>query len=169
MIQKKICMVGMFATGKTSLVQRFVYSIFSQKYHSTVGVKVDRKEIIVEGGTVKLLLWDIEGRTAEHDIPATYLKGAHGILYVVDGTRRETLDELESIQDTVRRAAGTVPSVVALNKVDLTDQWKLKEKDEKALRRRALHSIRTSAKLGEGVESVFQWLATATVNAEVSR
>lgn len=169
MIQKKICMVGMFGTGKTSLVQRFVYSMFSQKYHSTVGVKVDRKEVDVDGATVKLLLWDIEGRTAEQDIPGSYLKGTHGILYVVDGTRRETLDELESIQESARRAAGGVPSVVALNKCDLTDEWKLKDKDETALRRRALHSIRTSAKLGDGVESVFQWLARATVNTEVSR
>ncbi|HSJ64797.1 MAG TPA: Rab family GTPase [Gemmatimonadaceae bacterium] len=169
MIQKKICMVGMFGTGKTSLVQRYVYSMFSQKYHSTVGVKVDRKEVQVDGETVKLLLWDIEGRTAEQDIPATYLKGAHGIVYVVDGTRRETLDQLESIQETARRAAGSVPSVVALNKCDLTAEWKLKDKDETALRRRALHSIQTSAKLGEGVEQVFQWVAAATVNAGLAR
>lgn len=169
MIQKKICMVGMFATGKTSLVQRFVYSIFSQKYHSTVGVKVDRKEIDVDGSTVNLLLWDIEGRTVEQDIPASYLKGAHGILYVVDGTRRETLDELESIQELVHRAAGTVPSVVALNKADLTNEWKLEDKDETVLRRRALHSIRTSAKLGDGVEQAFRWLAMATVNSDPAR
>jgi len=42
-IQKKICMIGAFATGKTSLVSQFVHSIFSDKYHTTVGVKIDKK------------------------------------------------------------------------------------------------------------------------------
>lgn len=169
MMQKKICMVGVFATGKTSLVQRLVYSIFSQKYHSTVGVKVDRKEVAIDGGTVTLLLWDIEGRTAEQDVPASYLRGAHGVLYVVDGTRRETLDELASLQETVRGAVGAVPSVVALNKADLTSEWKIGRKDEEALRKRSLHFITTSAKTGEGVDSVFEWLARATLGAQLAR
>ena len=41
MMQKKICVLGGFAVGKTSLVARFVSSIFSDKYLSTVGVKID--------------------------------------------------------------------------------------------------------------------------------
>ena len=36
MIQKKVCMVGLYGTGKTSLVQRFVHSLFSERYLSTV-------------------------------------------------------------------------------------------------------------------------------------
>ena len=65
MIQKKVCMVGVFGTGKTSLVQRYVRSLFSAKYHSTVGVKIDRKQVQVGTEQVSLLLWDIEGRTPE--------------------------------------------------------------------------------------------------------
>ena len=169
MIQKKICMVGIFGTGKTSLVQRLVYSIFSQKYHSTVGVKVDRKQVVVRGATVNLLLWDIEGRTPDQDIPASYLGGAHGILYVVDGTRRETFDELESLQEMVARAAGAVPSVVALNKSDLADQWQIGKRETTKLQERGAHGIRTSAKTGEGVEDVFMWLAEATLDADATR
>jgi GTPase SAR1 family protein len=48
MIQKKICMLGGFAVGKTSLVSRFVRSVFSDKYHSTVGVKVDKKAVVLQ-------------------------------------------------------------------------------------------------------------------------
>ena len=55
MIQKKVCMVGVFATGKTSLVHRFVHSLFSAKYHSTVGVKIDRKQVQV--GTERQVLY----------------------------------------------------------------------------------------------------------------
>ena len=87
MIQKKVCMVGVFGTGKTSLVQRYVHSLFSSKYHSTVGVKIDRKQVRVGETDVNLLLWDVEGRTAEQEIPASYLRGAHAVLFVADGTR----------------------------------------------------------------------------------
>jgi small GTP-binding protein len=121
MLQKKICMVGVFGTGKTCLVQRYVHSIFSVKYLSTVGVKIDRREVQASGQPVTLVLWDLEGRDATRDINPSYLRGAHGVLYVVDGTRRETFDQLFEIQNLVLTALGDVPSVVALNKSDLTD------------------------------------------------
>ena len=85
MIQKKICMVGVAGTGKTCLVQRFVHSIFSPRYLSTVGVKIDRKPVTVAGQLVTLLLWDLEGRDDQRDVSTSYLRGAHGLIYVVDG------------------------------------------------------------------------------------
>ena len=45
MLQKKICMLGGFGVGKTSLVSRFVTSIFSDNYLTTIGVKIDKKSI----------------------------------------------------------------------------------------------------------------------------
>ena len=36
MIQKKVCMVGTSGVGKTSLVAKFVHSMFSDKYLTTV-------------------------------------------------------------------------------------------------------------------------------------
>jgi len=165
MIQKKVCMVGVFATGKTSLVQRFVHSLFSAKYHSTVGVKIDRKQVQVGTEQVNLLLWDIEGRTAEQEIPESYLKGAHAVLYVADGTRRETFEQLFSLRDHVRSAAGDVPSIVALNKYDLKGQWVVSADDGRKLIGGGFHMLTTSAKTGEGVEDAFRWLATATLTA----
>jgi small GTP-binding protein len=125
MIQKKICMVGVFGTGKTCLVQQYVHSIFSVKYLSTVGVKIDRKEVQVDGETVMLMLWDLEGRDGNRDVSPSYIKGAHGIIYVVDGTRPETLDQMYEIRDMVTGEVGEIPSVVAVNKVDLVNEWRL--------------------------------------------
>lgn len=168
MIQKKICMVGVFGTGKTCLVQQFVHSIFSVKYLSTVGVKIDRKEVQVGDQTVTLMLWDLEGRDGTHDVSPSYIRGAHGVIYVVDGTRRETLEQIHEIRDMVIGVVGEIPSVVAVNKIDLVDEWQLTEADEEAVHARGLHHFRTSAKTGNGVEDTFQWLAKATLgNAEV--
>ena len=163
MLQKKICMVGVFGTGKTCLVQRYVHSIFSTKYLSTVGVKIERREIQAKGQPISLVLWDLEGREATRDINPSYIRGAHGILYVVDGTRRETFEQLFEINDVVVQSLGAVPNVVALNKSDLTDQWQLKPADTKRLTSAGFFSLPTSAKSGAGVEAAFQHLADATV------
>jgi small GTP-binding protein len=168
MIQKKVCMVGLFGTGKTSLVQRFVHSLFSERYLSTVGVKIDRKQVDLDGTTVALVLWDLAGRDGQEDITTSYLRGAHAILYVADGTRRETCDQLPELRALVREAAGEVPEVVALNKSDLKDRWTITATDEQSLAS-AFDLVRTSAKTGEGVEDAFQRIARATLATREAR
>ena len=165
MIQKIVCMVGVFGTGKTCLVQQFVHSIFSTKYLTTVGVKIDRKLVEMDGSSVTLLLWDLAGRDGHQDITLSYLRGAHAILYVVDGTRRETFEQVFELRELAKGTVGDVPSAVALNKIDLVDQWALKPADEDALAKHPWHRIRTSAKTGEGVESAFSWLARAALTS----
>jgi small GTP-binding protein len=169
MMQKKVCMVGLFATGKTSLVQRFVHSRFSERYLSTVGVKIDRKEVEVDGTGITLLLWDLAGRDGFEDITPSYLRGSHGILYVADGTRRETWEQLSGLRTLARDAAGDVPSVLAINKADLTDQWALARSEEQQLAAE-WDVVRTSAKTGDGVEEIFRRLGRGTLaRREASR
>jgi small GTP-binding protein len=158
-IQKKICMVGVFATGKTSLVQQFIYSKFSEKYHSTVGVKIDRKEVDVAGTQVNLLLWDLAGQDKFQSVQGSYLRGSSGIFFVVDGTRRETLTELAGLRELVHRTLGDVPAVIAVNKADLEDQWQLGQGDFDGLFGEGRHVLKTSAKTGLGVNEAFLWLA----------
>lgn len=158
-IQKKICMVGVFATGKTSLVQQYVHSKFSEKYHSTVGVKIDRKEVSVSGAQVNLLLWDLAGQDKVHAVRDSYLRGSSGIVFVADGTRRETLDELAGLQALVDETLGMVPAVIAVNKADLEDQWRVGPDDLRRLAGERRLVLRTSAKNGAGVNEAFEWLA----------
>ena len=168
MIQKKVCMVGLFGTGKTSLVQRFVHSLFSERYLSTVGVKIDRKPIQVDGADLTLVLWDLAGRDGHEDITTSYLRGSHAILYVADGTRRETCDQLPELRALVREAAGEVPEVLALNKSDLKERWALASGDEEALSK-AFDLVRTSAKTGDGVEETFLRIGRATLTTKEAR
>jgi small GTP-binding protein len=160
-IQKKLCMVGVFGTGKTSLVRRFVHSKFSDQYLSTVGVKIDRKAVRANNKEINLLLWDLEGRDGAQDIQTSYLRGAAGVLYVVDGTRRDTLSQVYEIRDLVDATVGDVPSAVALNKSDLATSWIITDADRMELSRRQWHVFDTSALTGAKVEEAFVWLAAA--------
>jgi small GTP-binding protein len=162
MIQKKVCMIGVYGTGKTSLVQQYVHSRFSEKYHSTVGVKIDRKVLEVIGEPITLVLWDIAGKEGDEEVPASYVRGAHGVIFVADFTRRETWDELPAFDQLVQGAAGSVPIVVALNKADLTAQRVIRPEDEKKFANQ-WDIVHTSAKTGQGVEDIFQRLARAMV------
>lgn len=92
MIQKKVAMLGMYAVGKTSLVQRYIKSIFDEKYLTTIGVKIDKKELTIQDQEVTLMLWDIAGAEDHFTVPSSYIKGSSGYLLVIDGTRPESLD-----------------------------------------------------------------------------
>jgi small GTP-binding protein len=163
MIQKKVCMLGAFGVGKTSLVRRYVQSIFSEAYLTTVGVKIDKKTVTVGNESVILLLWDIAGEDEVSPIRMTYLRGAAGYLLVVDSTRPETLDAATSIQSRVSSEIGAVPFLLLLNKADLRESWELPQERVDALAGAAWRVMPTSAKTGEGVEEAFQELATRMV------
>lgn len=159
MLQKKICMVGAFATGKTSLVARFVHSIFSEKYLTTVGVKIDKKTLEINGKQLNFILWDIYGEDEFQKLRLSYLRGSSGYLLVVDGTRHNTLEKALELQKRVEESIGTLPFILVLNKWDLSDEWEIDTPEIDALSQKEWTIMKTSAKTGIGVEEVFQTLA----------
>ncbi|MGH7575120.1 MAG: Rab family GTPase [Longimicrobiales bacterium] len=159
MIQKKVCVLGAFAVGKTSLVRRFVTSMFSDRYHTTIGVKIDCKELMLNGNGLNLVIWDIHGEDVFQRVRSSYLRGAAGYLLVVDGTRSSTLDQMLTLQARAQEAIGNAPFVVLLNKADLSEQWDLEEDPIADLEARGWTVIMTSAKTGAGVDAAFDTLA----------
>ncbi len=158
-VQKKICMLGASAVGKTSLVKRFVESIYSDKYHTTVGVKVDKKVVKVDDKQVTMMLWDIEGQDEFQDLRKPYLRGAGGALLVADGTRRQTLTLALELRQTLSTNVGPVPVVLAINKTDLSSAWEIHDSEIETLSAQGLTVVKTSAKTGMGVEEAFLTLA----------
>ncbi len=161
MIQKKICMVGAFGVGKTSLVARYVHSIFSEKYHTTVGVKIDKKVIQHSTDDVTLILWDLAGEDALTTVKPTHLKGASGFILVIDGLRHNTLEVAIDLHGRVVGVVGPVPFVCVINKADLRDSWEIQRPDLDDLASRGWTVIETSAKEGTAVEDVFRKLTDA--------
>ena len=158
-------MLGGFAVGKTSLVRRFVESLFSDTYQTTVGVKVDKKMVEVSGVPVTLVLWDIQGVEEAEPLRRTYLRGAHGYLVVCDGTRGETLAQCLELADKARATIGDVPALLLVNKADLKDRWEVPTEVLDGLRGRGWTILETSAKDGQNVEEAFQRLASSMASA----
>ncbi|HEY2801766.1 MAG TPA: Rab family GTPase [Chthoniobacterales bacterium] len=159
MIQKKVCMIGASGVGKTSLVAKFVHSMFSDKYLTTVGVKIDKKIVTVDGSEVMLMIWDLAGDDDYQRLQSSYLRGTSGYLLVVDGTRKVTLDQVIEIQGRAAATVGAAPLLLALNKVDLAPQWEIGEASMADLATRGWPTFKTSAKEGAGVEEAFAELA----------
>ncbi|MBD2494187.1 Rab family GTPase [Nostoc sp. FACHB-280] len=164
MLQKKICMVGAFATGKTSLIARFIYSIFSERYYTTVGVKIDKKTLNLQGNDVNLILWDLYGEDEFQKVRMSYLRGSSGYILVVDGTRRNTLDKAFELQTKVEETVGKVPFILVFNKWDMAEEWEIEPQELDSILSKGWNVIKTSAKTGQGVEEVFQTLAHQIIN-----
>jgi small GTP-binding protein len=155
----KICMLGDFAVGKTSLVARFVRSTFSEKYLTTVGVKVDSKEVALpDRAPVKLVIWDIAGRSALDALGTHYLRGSAGLLLVADGTRESSLSAALNLLMQSRNLLPEAAVVLAVNKLDLVERWEVAPTTLAELRRN-LPVFETSALSGDGVEEAFAALA----------
>jgi small GTP-binding protein len=161
----KICLIGATAVGKTSLVLRFMSSIFQERYETTIGVKIQARDLQRGDHNVKLIVWDLSGEDEFQSVQPSYLRGAAGYLIVVDGTRRETIDTAITLEAAARATVGDAPFVVVLNKADLTVSWDIDKRTLDALHRRSWTLCRTSAKTGEGVEEAFELLVDAILAA----
>ncbi len=159
MIRKKICMLGSYAVGKTSLVQRFVEDVFSDRYETTIGVRILKKQLQVEGADVTLMLWDLHGDDEFQRVRPSYLRGASGYLLVADGTRADTLEKVAELHDFAGSHLGDVPFLLLINKRDLEGEWEVDGEMEERLKRLGWSIHHTSARSGDGVEAAFSELA----------
>ena len=176
-VKLKICLAGEMTVGKTSLIRRYVYDEFDDRYLSTLGAKVTKKEIQLEmpgsrrKGHVDLTIWDIMGYRGFREIlKEAYFQGSQGILAVCDVTRPETLTELEDWRRAIEKVAGRIPVYVLANKVDLVEETRLTVSDLEAFCKEwDCPYLLTSAKTGENVEEAFEELTSLVLEAQLRR
>jgi small GTP-binding protein len=164
--KKKICLLGAFGVGKTSLVQRFVHSEFDDSYHSTIGVKVDKKLLDIDGQHLTLNIWNVAGEEEFFQIPDSYVQGAHGFLFVADGTRQETVRTLRTVRSRFQEKIGPKSEVILLNKSDLAENWAITEDIEEDFSAERIPYLCTSAADGRNVEQAFELLGRQLLDAE---
>lgn len=165
MINRKICLLGAFSVGKTSLVRRFVHEVFDDRYTTTLGTKIETIVVELDSGPVKLVIWDMEGAENaddEADLVTSrmkaYLQGLNGVMLVADGTRAATLETAHRLHQWIKGASPGTPAVLLLNKADLKTQWQMSPQGLEELSE-SLKCFSTSALSGTNVDKAFLHLA----------
>ena len=159
MLTKKVCLLGAFSVGKTALAERYAHASFSDRYLSTVGVKIRRKTLSIGGRAVAVVLWDMEGKTDYVDVNISYLRGAMGFLVVADGTRRQTLETALTLRTLALDLIGPVPHALLINKADLIPDWEVTDSHLARIEQQGIRVVKTSAKSGLAVVESFNALA----------
>ena len=166
-VHKKICLLGDFSVGKTSLVRQFVEGRFDDSYLSTIGVKISKRKVEVadKNAAVNLLIWDLAGGDDYSKVTSGYLTGAAGVLMVCDITRRSTLTMLDIYSKQLKKVVKKeIPIVVLVNKIDLIERREISDQDVLDIAERlGAPWLFTSAKTSEGTEKGFTLLANKTI------
>jgi small GTP-binding protein len=161
---KKVCLLGDPAVGKTSLVQRYVYDRFDDKYLSTIGTKPSVKNLTHKDEEVTLTIWDIAGQETFQNVHNSYFNGASGAILVCDISRSETIESLTHWTHWFHQSANEAPIILVSNK------WDLVESEEEGVKLNMEKDIlsflklddcvymRASAKENMNIEEIFKTL-----------
>jgi small GTP-binding protein len=159
MDQFKICMLGEYHAGKTSLVDRFVHDRFVESRKSSLGVRIDKKQLEGPSGDLELVIWDMVGANKYQQVQTTYLRHASAYVLVIDGTRSETAAAAIEVHERAQQVSGALPYVLVVNKCDHNQFTLDLNGATNTLADNAIAVVSTSAKSGTGVEQAFEQLA----------
>ncbi len=164
-LRRKICVLGAQGVGKTSLVRRFVDREFDDDYRQTIGVTISKGTLAFEEVSLELMLWDYEGTEPGSQYSRSFISGASGLIFVVDATRPKTLDHLLEAQIKGRGYTSARPSVLIVNKIDLTHGFALTKEQLDAAGELDWFIIQASAKSGDHVDEAFTRLGQMMLDA----
>ena len=168
----KICVVGDGGVGKTSMVLRYCENSFKENYIMTIGSNFSTKTVELPEYpqyNVRLQIWDLAGQKHFAFVRPPFYRGATGIIYVFDLTRRSSFANLTNWKEEIIKVVGEKPSLLVGNKTDLANQGhrEIGEQEGEALKKElnCLTYHETSAKEGMKVEIVFKELSLSILKA----
>ncbi|XP_077979491.1 ras-related protein rab7-like [Glandiceps talaboti] len=170
----KVILLGNSGVGKSSLVDQYINSRFSDQYKATIGVDFKTKEVVVEDNVVTLQIWDTAGQERFQSIGASFYRGTHICILVYDVASLTTFESLERWREDfliqyspviTEDTNGFSPFVVLGNKIDLEDRAVPKKSAEAWCQSIGdVVYFETSAKDKTNVEQVFETVAKKALN-----
>ena len=157
----KVLLVGDAGVGKSSILLRFTDDTFDDHLQSTIGVDFKLKMMRLRGKRIKLTIWDTAGQERFRTLTSSYYRGAHGIMFVYDTSRRDTFQHLNQwLQEVEMYCPGrNAVKLLVGNKIDLADRVVSKAEAEAWARANGMLFLESSAKTKIGINQVFEEVA----------
>jgi small GTP-binding protein len=166
----KICIVGDYGVGKTTLLHQYLERRFKSDVQSTIASNFFVKHLKIPNvrSLVTLQIWDLAGQERYKWLRQAFYKGAKGIIFVFDLIREPTFEHLKNWKIEVESIIGIVPSILIGNKVDLLNPRErvITPEETESLKShlQACDYNEASAKQGNGVDNIFLKLTIEMYN-----
>lgn len=169
----KVTLIGDAKTGKSSILNRYTKSEFSEKYQPTLGVTFELKrydDSTKDVDITRIQIWDTSGEDRYRAITSAYYRGANAIVICVDMTARASFESIQRWFDEAHSHTGNneVLFVLAGTKSDLIDRQVVTPEELQARAKELkFPCIITSAKTGENIEAIFTEIILPNLPKEV--
>lgn len=157
----KICICGDFGVGKTTLLHQYLERRFAPNVGSTIGSNFFTKYLKIPKIKENFILqiWDLAGQEHFKWVRHEFYKGAKGIVYVFDLSRKATFENIPKWKEEIEKVLGNFPSVLVGNKLDLiNDENRVIKKQRAENLKKTIEScayFEASAKIGTAVKDFF--------------
>ena len=166
-ISLKILILGDSSVGKTTLLLKYVDGYFPTVYVATIGVEYKIKRININGIDISLQIWDTAGQERFRGITKNFMKGADGIIYVYDITKKSSFESLKNWIFQSEEATEGFKKIIIGNKIDLENERQItKESLNKFCQSRNIKGMEVSAKNDVNVSECFETLAKLIIEGK---
>ncbi|XP_018801825.1 PREDICTED: ras-related protein Rab-34 [Bactrocera latifrons] len=153
---RKVILIGDVAVGKTTLVNRFCFDKFAEKYKATIGVDFEIENFNILGQGLTLEMWDTAGQERFKCIAQAYYRNANVIIVVFDMSKPETLNS----------ATKWLKSALAVNTLQMPLTFLVGTKSDKLNRAEFVRVERLAAEIADGIKAEY-WSVSARTGYKV--
>jgi Ras-related protein Rab-7A len=174
----KIIIIGDLNVGKTSMINRYVYNTFSERYKATIGVDLFKKDLKYKNNNVSLQLWDTAGVERFQAVTPSFYRGSDACVLVFDLTNNKSFENLEQWIDEFLIYSNphdpdTFPFIILGNKSDLLDPNDVnntiinRSRIERFCKMKNIKYFSVSAKNNENIFTAFNYLINILMNTDI--
>lgn len=164
----KLMIIGDSGVGKTSLLMKYTDNTFHTSTIQTIGIDFKLKHIDIDGQKIKLQILDTAGQERFYSITKAHLRNAMGFILVYDVTNRQSFESLSYWLSQIQtfQIDSSRPIIIVGNKNDTTN--KLIYDSEVKSRYPTLTTFLTSAKDGNGVDDIFEYISRNIIKQKIN-